>query len=68
MHPECASQPVDLASVEQVAAHHVMVIEPVADQAPAEIMRAVSYDESPALDTDPYSPLDLCVLNSILTI
>lgn len=68
MHPECASQPVDLGSVEQVAAHPAMVVEPVAEPAPAEIMRAVSYNESPALDIDPYSLLDLCVLNSVLTI
>jgi hypothetical protein len=68
VHPECASRPVDLGSVEQVATHVVLIVEPVAEPAPAEIMRTVSYNESPPLDKDPYSPLDLCVLNSVLTI
>ena len=66
-HRECASQAVDLGSVEQPAAH-VVIIEPVSYPAPVAIVSVAPHFDWRLSDTDPYSPPDLCVLNSVFTI
>jgi len=67
VHSECASQPVDLAVVEQ-ASHVAVALEPAAGCAPAIMMRPASNFEAPREEIQPYLALDLCVLHSVLTI
>ena len=69
-HKDCAASPVDFSKVAKPADSLAKILVPDLVPAPTPVVDrlAEARHQAPGQGIDPYSPPDLCLLNSVLTI